>query len=128
MIKLNVKSNDASRHIQFSGNMEDLKALRLKIFKKSSPMVTEEMTLSMLINMGLGMLKQYADKALEVPQLGYPTIKECTGLTLLRPSINIHDRYIVFSFDLGVKPAEKDCDLLTKHANIEKLESSGNDR
>lgn len=76
MVKLLIKSNDASQTIHLSGHVEDLKALRIKIFKQKTPMVTEEMTLSMMINMGLGMLKQYADKALEVPQLGYPHIKE----------------------------------------------------
>ena len=126
MLKLNLKANDAAKSILLSGNVEDLKALRLKIFKQSSPMVTEELTLSMLINMGLGMLKNYADKALEIPQLGYPEIKEWTGLTLLRPSINIHDRYIVFSFDLGVKPVEKNWDLLIP-PSIERIEPEEKD-
>lgn len=75
MLKLTLKPNDAAKSIQLSGHVEELRALRIKIFKQSESMAIEEMTLSMLINMGLGMLKEYADKALEVPQLGYPEIK-----------------------------------------------------
>lgn len=76
MIQLIIKPNDATKTIHLSGHVEDLKALRIKIFKQSTPMVAEEMTLAMMINIGLGMLKQYADKALEVPHIGYPNIKE----------------------------------------------------
>lgn len=77
-VKLGVSlhSNDATQRIKMSGTVEELKAVRVKIFKQKSPMLAEETSLLMLVNMGLGMLKSYAGQALEVPQVGYPSVKQ----------------------------------------------------
>jgi len=111
-ISLDISANDAVRQLKFSGDVKDLKAIRIKIFKKEESMIVEETTLTMMLNLGLGMAKSQAQSLLDIPQIGYPTIKPCTGLTLMTPSINIHDGFIVLSTDLGVKTAEKGCDVM----------------
>jgi hypothetical protein len=110
--KLQMRANDAAKRITVDGDVDELKAVKLKIFKQQESMVAEETALLMMANMGLGMLKSQISQALQIPQLGYPTIKECTGLTLLRPTVDIYDGFLVVSTDLGVKPAEKGCDLM----------------
>lgn len=112
-LKLELNSNDAIKKIKLNGEVEELRAVRVKIFKQKTAMVAEETAMTMMINMGLNMAKYQVKNALDIPQIGYPTIKKCTGLTLLRPAINIYDGFIVISTDLGVERAEKGCDIMT---------------
>lgn len=112
-LSLEVSSNDSIKKMRFVGDIEDLKVSRLKIFKKNESMIVEETTLSMMANMGLNMAKSQASQLLDIPSISYPTIKKCTGLKLLRPSINIYDGFIVIASDLEVGPAERGCDIMT---------------
>ena len=113
-ISLDITANDANRQLKFSGDVKELKAERIKIFKKDEPMIVEETTLTMMANLGLGMAKSQAKHLLDIPQIGYPTIKACTGLTLMTPSINIHEGYISLATDLGIQQAQKGCDVLSE--------------
>lgn len=112
-LKLGIKleSNDAAQRISMNGDVDDLRAVRIKIFKQKESMTMEEVSLLMMLNMGLGMMKSQLAQALQIPQVGYPSVKECTGLSILRPSVDIYDGFLVISTDLGVKAADKDCDL-----------------
>ena len=110
-LKLDITSNDASKRIKVDGDVLKLSSSRIKIFKLDEPMIAEETAMLMMVNMGLNMLKSQISQALQIPQVGYPSIKECTGLTVLRPSIDIYDGFLVISTDLDVKAAEKGCDL-----------------
>lgn len=96
-----------------SGDIDELRAVRIKIFKRDQAMIAEETALTMMINMGLNMAKYQAKQVLDIPQIGYPTIKKWTGLTLLKPAITIYDGFVVISTDLDVQAAEKGCDILT---------------
>lgn len=75
-LKLELNSNDAIKKIKLNGDVEDLRAVRIKIFKKEESMVAEETALTMMINMGLNMAKSQIKNALDIPQIGYPTIKK----------------------------------------------------
>ncbi|CAI2364693.1 unnamed protein product [Moneuplotes crassus] len=110
-LSLGINSNDATKMLQFEGDVKDLKAKRIKIFKKSDPMVVEETTLTMMVNLGLGMAKSQAQTLLDIPQIGYPTIKRCTGLVLSNPSVVIEEGFVSLSTDLDVSPAQKGCDI-----------------
>lgn len=123
-LRVELNSNDAIKKIKLNGDVDDLKAVRIKIFKKEEAMVAEETALTMMINMGLNMAKSQIKSALDIPQIGYPSIKKCTGLTLLRPSINIYDGFIVISTDLGVETAEKGCDIMMPPSFKEVISSS----
>jgi hypothetical protein len=96
-ISLEISANDAIKKMKLTGDIDELRAVRIKIFKKDQSMIAEETALTMMANMGLGMAKSQASTLLDIPQIGYPTIKKCTGLTLLRPSINIYDGFMVIS-------------------------------
>lgn len=126
-LKVELNSNDATKLIKLDGDLEELKAVRIKIFNKNQQMVAEETTITMMLNMGLNMLKSQAANALDIPSISYPTIKECTGLTLLRPAVVIYDGYIVVSTDLEVKAAEKDCDITTPPEGYEDFASTMQD-
>lgn len=110
-LKLEINPNDATKMLAFKGDIKDLKANRIKIFKKDESMIVEETTLTMMANLGLGMAKSQAQTLLDIPQIGYPTIKRCTGLVLSNPSITIQEGYISVSTDLEVMPAQKGCDV-----------------
>ena len=92
------------------GDCQELKASKLKIFKKESPMTMEENTLSVLINMGLGMAKSQISQALQIPEMGYPNLKECLGLKLARPQLSIHEGVLRLVTDFDVSPGSLDCD------------------
>jgi hypothetical protein len=96
-ISLEISANDAIKKMKLTGDIDELRAVRIKIFKKDQSMFAEETALTMMANMGLGMAKSQASTLLDIPQIGYPTIKKCTGLTLLRPAIGIYDGFMVIS-------------------------------
>ena len=75
-ITMELSANDASKRIKIDGDVTDLRAIRVKIFKQNESMVAEETALTMMMNMGLGMAKAQAKKLLDIPQMGYPTIKK----------------------------------------------------
>ena len=113
-LSLEISPNDAKRQLKFVGDVKDLKANKIKIFKQNKSMLVEETTLTMMANLGLGMAKSQAQNLLDIPQIGYPTLKKCTGLTLLTPTINIHEGFISLSTDLGIQAAETGCNILEK--------------
>lgn len=110
---LEVNSNDAVRKLVFKGDVKDLRAKRIKIFKKAESMIVEETTLAMMVNLGLGMAKSQAQSLLDIPQIGYPSLKRCTGLSLSSPSVSIEEGFISLSTDLTVTPAQKGCDVFS---------------
>lgn len=75
-LKLELNSNDATQRIKMSGDIDELRAVRIKIFKRDQAMIAEETALTMMINMGLNMAKYQAKQVLDIPQIGYPTIKK----------------------------------------------------
>lgn len=68
-----------------TGVAEDIKASKVKIFKRDESQILEETTLATLINMGLGMAKSSVSDALKIPTFSYPNFKKCYGIELQNP-------------------------------------------
>jgi len=70
-----------------TGVADELKATKIKIFKREESQILEETTLATLINMGLAMAKKSVTDALQIPSFSYPNFKKCYGLELSQPLI-----------------------------------------
>ena len=68
-----------------TGIAEEIKASKIKIFKRDEAQILEETTLATLINMGLSMAKSSITDALQIPSFGYPNFKKCYGLEIQNP-------------------------------------------
>jgi hypothetical protein len=75
-LSLELTANDATKRIKIDGDVDELRAVNIRIFKQKQAMVTEQTAMTMMLNMGLGMAKSQAKQFLNIPSLGYPTIKK----------------------------------------------------
>ena len=84
-------------------------ATKLKIFKQDEEMIAEQTALMLVVNMGLNMAKEYASQALNIPEIGYPSLKRCLGLRFVEPEITLEEGFIMLATDIGVRPGSLDC-------------------
>ena len=75
-LSLELTANDATKRIKIDGDVDELRAVNIRIFKQKKAMVAEQTAMTMMLNMGLGMAKSQAKQFLNIPSLGYPTIKK----------------------------------------------------
>lgn len=46
---------------------------------------------------------------MQMPMFPYPKITECYGLTPNSPEVEIKEGYVVFAYNIDVKPADERC-------------------
>ena len=108
--KIDFGATEETRQLSYKADFKKIELSKLKIFKGDEAMSTEETSLKMMINMGLGMGKDQISEYFSVPTLTYPNLKPCSGLNVIRPLIQIDEGFLRLAVDFDIKPAEYGCD------------------
>lgn len=106
---LKIVPNQIAKSLNLKGELDMIKASKIKIFKWDEAQIMEETTISTLLNMGLSMSKKTINDALSIPTLTYPNFKKCYGIEFDEPQIFVDEGYFMISTDLLVKPASLNC-------------------